>query len=107
MSIAESSVAFEDFDSKAVFQKCKDAILSQETKNFVLEFNNSVAHCALNTNAAVMRQLLESEVGVCDSRTMYFRDKPDFRTQRIAISPTRWMYGSLSRPRRTRLKTMH
>ncbi|MCJ1478643.1 hypothetical protein MMC13_007324 [Lambiella insularis] len=61
MSSGEGTVAFEDFDSKSVFRKCQAAILSKETRNFVLEFNNADAYCALDVDSAGVRQLLDSK----------------------------------------------
>ncbi|MCJ1386640.1 hypothetical protein MMC17_009766 [Xylographa soralifera] len=57
----EASSIFEDFDSKAVFKKCKDAVLSKNTKNFVLEFENLSAQCALDVDSKGFQKLCSSE----------------------------------------------
>ena len=62
LSSRENSSAFEDFDSKAVFEKCETAVLSKDTKNFVLEFENASAQCALNVGSDGIRELCSSEV---------------------------------------------
>ncbi|MCJ1420907.1 hypothetical protein MMC32_007266 [Xylographa parallela] len=61
LSSRENSSAFEDFDSKAVFEKCETAVLSKDTKNFVLEFENASAQCALNVGSDGIRELCSSE----------------------------------------------
>ncbi|MCJ1431383.1 hypothetical protein MMC27_000735, partial [Xylographa pallens] len=61
LSSREDCNAFEDFDSKAVFEKCEAAVLSKDTKNFVLEFENVSAQCALNVNLEGIRELCSSE----------------------------------------------
>ncbi|MCJ1281645.1 hypothetical protein MMC26_000966 [Xylographa opegraphella] len=52
---------FEDFDSKAVFEKCEAAVLSKDTNNFVLEFENVSAQCALNVDAEGIREICSSK----------------------------------------------
>lgn len=62
MSDIGGSVAFEDFDLKAVFEKCEEAVLSVETQNFILEFDNVSAKCALDVDLNGVRRVLSSEV---------------------------------------------
>jgi hypothetical protein len=58
MSTPLAAGVFYDFDTEDVFKKCETAILSQNTQNFVVEFNNSFARCALN----VGQDALEDEL---------------------------------------------
>ena len=53
---------FEDFDSKVVFKRCEAAVLSKDTKNFVLEFDNSFAKCALNLDLEGVKKVCSSNV---------------------------------------------
>ena len=64
LSSREESGIFEDFDSKPVFNKCEAAVFSMDTKNFVLEFENSSARCALDVDSEGIRKICSSEVRI-------------------------------------------
>ncbi|MCJ1389178.1 hypothetical protein MMC18_002033 [Xylographa bjoerkii] len=61
LSSSEDSGIFKDFDSKLVFERCEAAVLSNDTKNFVLEFENRSAQCALNVDLEGIKKVCSSE----------------------------------------------
>ena len=62
MSDTRASAVFEDFDLKSIYNKCREAILSVDTQNFVLEFDNLSAKCALDVDHHAMRGIISAEV---------------------------------------------
>lgn len=62
MSDPRASAVFEDLDLKPIFEKCEEAVRSVDTQNFVLEFNNARAGCALDVDLHGMREILTTEV---------------------------------------------
>jgi hypothetical protein len=62
MSDPRAPGVFEDLDLKPVFEKCEEAVLSADTQNFILEFDNVSAKCALDVDLHGMREILATEV---------------------------------------------
>ena len=51
---------FEDFDDRDVFLRLKSAALSGESRNFILEFNETFARCAFNVDIEGFGKHLEN-----------------------------------------------
>ncbi|MCJ1399472.1 hypothetical protein MMC11_002674 [Xylographa trunciseda] len=90
LSSEEDSGIFEDFDSKAVFKKCAAAVLSKDTKNFVLEFENLSAKCALDVDSEGIKNLCSTEetVNKMDARNIWAPE-----TQRESLVAIATHYG--------------
>ena len=62
MSNTKCSGIFRDFDKNDVFEECREAVLSIQTENFVLRFNDASAECALDVDLEGIREILKPDV---------------------------------------------
>ena len=60
MSAASGSKIFGNFDEPAFYKTCATAVISVNTQNFVVEFNNNIARCALNVSPDNISELLST-----------------------------------------------
>jgi hypothetical protein len=57
----EKSLAFEDFDDKAVYEKSQERALESSTENFVVEFGKGKAHIVFDLRPENVMILLKAE----------------------------------------------
>lgn len=59
---ASSLPKFGDFDNNDVYKRCHGAAVQGDTRNFVIEFDNTKAYAAYDLDDASIEQLLQLEV---------------------------------------------
>ena len=94
MSNTKSGGIFRDFDQTDVFKECVEAVLSVDTENFVLRFNDGSAECALDVNIEGIKEILEPEVRDVPHAVLVRVHKAwsNFSSQPSGSTRTKWMY---------------
>lgn len=55
-------LVLEDFDDEFIFKNAEEQFLNPETRNLVVEFDNSTARVAINLDQERIKDVLQAEV---------------------------------------------